>query len=98
MFLALEKAPAMRIRIFAAAVSLFVLCGVAAAWTQLHKGKNSAPADEGDEKKADPNVVVVRDEKLSSLGIRVQPAERHALREIHVVPGRIEYDDSHRVD
>ncbi len=92
----------MRIRIVAAAVSLFVLCGVAAAWTQLHRGKAftaaDARAEEGDQKKADPNIVIVGDEKLSSLDLRVQPAERHVLREIHVVPGRIDYDDSHRVD
>ncbi len=92
----------MRIRIVAAAVSLFVLCGVAVAWTQFHRGKASTVADaraeEGDQKKADPNIVIVGDEKLSSLDLRMQPAERHVLREIHVVPGRIEYDDLHRVD
>ena len=53
----------MRIRIVAAAVSLLVLCGVAVAWTQLHRGKASKAADaraeERDEKKADPNVVIV---------------------------------------
>jgi membrane fusion protein, heavy metal efflux system len=92
----------MRIRIVIVAVTLFILCGVALGWTHLHTASPSPAAkgrtDEGDEKKADPNVVILRDEKLSSLDIRVRPAEHHLMQDIHVVPGRIEYDDTRRVD
>src|SRR5262249_47851100 len=50
------------------------------------------------ENQADSGVVEVGDEKITSLELRVRPAERHPLQEIHVVPGRIQYDDAHRVD
>ncbi len=32
------------------------------------------------------------------MDIRVEPAERRLLKDIHVVPGRIQYDDARRVD
>jgi membrane fusion protein, heavy metal efflux system len=92
----------MRIRIVLAAVSLFVLCGAAVAWTHL---RNASPptavgglSEDDSSDKSDPRVVTVGDEKLPSLDIRVARAERHAMRDTHVVPGRIEYDDAHRVD
>jgi membrane fusion protein, heavy metal efflux system len=91
----------MKSRIAIAAIALVVLCGAAVAWSHRH-GANPAEerdgSDEDSDKKADAGVVVLGDEKLASLDIRVQPAERHSMREIHVVPGRIQYDDAHRVD
>lgn len=43
-------------------------------------------------------VVVLGDKKLDVLDIRVERAERHSMQKVHVVPGRIQYDDAHRVD
>jgi membrane fusion protein, heavy metal efflux system len=91
----------MKSRIAIAAIALVVLCGAAVAWSHRH-GEN--PAEERDgpgaesDKKADAGVVVLGDEKLASLDIRVLPAERHSMQDIHVVPGRIQYDDAHRID
>ncbi len=89
----------MKTRIAIAAFSIVVLCGAAVAWHL--RGGNPADErgkDEGADKSAASGVVEVGDEKLASLDIRVQPAERHPLQDIHVVPGRIQYDDTHRVD
>lgn len=88
----------MKTRIAIAAVSL-VLCGAAMAW-HLHRGNPAGERDKEDaaDKNVASGVVEIGDEKLASLDIRVQPAERHPLQEIHVVPGRIQYDDTHRVD
>ena len=43
-------------------------------------------------------MVVLGDEKLASLDIRVEPAARRLMQDVHVVPGRIQYDDARRVD
>lgn len=93
----------MKKRLAVGAISLLVLGGAAVGWMQLHRGSRPADAqkkpDEDDaQKEAAPRVVTLADEKLASLDIRVQPAERRSMREIHVVPGRIQYDDAHRVD
>jgi multidrug efflux pump subunit AcrA (membrane-fusion protein) len=52
--------------------------------------------DAGAEMRAD--LVTLADEKLASLGIRVAPGMPHPLQEMHVVPGRIMYDETRRVD
>jgi membrane fusion protein, heavy metal efflux system len=92
----------MRIRIAVAAFSLFVLCGAAIAWRHRpDAGRQTAdrqPARDESQKKAATRVVVLGDKKLAALDIRVEPVERHSMQEIHVVPGRIQYDDAHRVD
>jgi membrane fusion protein, heavy metal efflux system len=92
----------MKSRITVAALLLVVLCGVAAAWTHLRGASppmpGREPADEESPSKASPGVVILGDEKLASLDIRVEPAERHAMQDLHVVPGRIQYDDARRVD
>src|ERR1700722_4892613 len=89
----------MKTRIAIAALSVVVLCGAAFAW-HLRAGDpvNERGKDDDAEKTAASGMVEVGDEKLASLDLRVQPVERHPLREIHVVPGRIQYDDTHRVD
>ncbi len=92
----------MGIRIAVAALSLFVLCGAVVAWKHVHRASSQTtirePADNGSQDKAAAGVVVLRDEKLGVLDIRVERAERHSTQEVHVVPGRIQYDDAHRVD
>jgi membrane fusion protein, heavy metal efflux system len=89
----------MKSRIVIAAVLVLVLCGATVAW---HLRSGSTAKEPGKDDDANQNaangVVEVGDEKLASLDIHVQPAERRPLQEIHVVPGRIQYDDAHRVD
>ena len=81
----------MRIRIVAAATLLLVLCGVAVAWTQLPQGQVPRP----------PTLMPTSGAKRrpvrtwsfwgmkSSLRwiIRVEPAERHPMQDIHVGAG-----------
>jgi len=89
----------MKTRIAIAAVLLVVLWGSAVAWHL--RGVNPAGAagkDDEAEKTAASGVVEVGDDKFALLDLRVQPVERHPLQESHVVPGRIQYDDAHRVD
>ena len=99
MFPHADKAPFMKSRFVIATVLIVVVCGSAVAW---HFRSGSPAKDDGKEQDADKSaasaVVEVGDEKLASLDLRVQPVERHPLREIHVVPGRIQYDDAHRVE
>jgi cobalt-zinc-cadmium efflux system membrane fusion protein len=90
----------MKIRNLVVAIALFLLCGTAIAWTHLRGSAkvSQESADDEAQHKANPGVVVVGDEKLSSLDIRVAPAGRHLMQDIHVVPGRIQYDDAWHVD
>jgi cobalt-zinc-cadmium efflux system membrane fusion protein len=83
------------------AIFLFVLCGTAIAWTHLHSSSRTAVRgldDDEAQREANTGVVVLGDEKLSSLDIRVAPVGRHPMQDIHVVPGRIQYDDAWHVD
>jgi membrane fusion protein, heavy metal efflux system len=92
----------MRIRIAVAAISLFGFCGATIAWTQLHGAKPYAATRELTDRdlhdKTGTGVVDLPDQKLAVLDIRAEPAERHSMQEVHVVPGRIQYDDAHRID
>ncbi len=95
---ACHEVPPMKIRIAVAAVSVVLLCGAVVAWNHLRGEKSAQGGGDDDAEKATSGLVEVGDEKLTSLDIRVQPAERRSLQDIHVVPGRIQYDDAHRVD
>jgi membrane fusion protein, heavy metal efflux system len=88
----------MKTRIAFAAAALVTLCGAGVAW-HMH-GRNTAEERDkhDDAKNAASGLVEVDDEKLAALDLRVQSAARHSLQEIHVVPGRVQYDDTHRVD
>jgi len=92
----------MKMRITVAALLLVVLCGAAVAWTHLHGASPQTAVqglvDENLQNKAGTDVVILEDEKLASLDIRVETAERHSMQDIHVVAGRIQYDDARRVD
>jgi membrane fusion protein, heavy metal efflux system len=91
----------MKLRIAVAAVALLVLC--TAAMTLPHWSNPSAvtEADEAKERaehELENGIVTLDEQKLASLDLRVEPARVRPLQSFHIVPGRIRYDDAHRVD
>ncbi len=55
-------------------------------------------AKKGDAESAESTTVTLDEQKLASLELRVEPATVQPLQVLHVVPGRIRYDDTHHVE
>ncbi|HXY34143.1 MAG TPA: efflux RND transporter periplasmic adaptor subunit [Planctomycetaceae bacterium] len=90
----------MKVRIaiaVAAALMLFAAAMTVPHWLQgARPAENSAPEDEAEQSTS--GTVTLNEQKLASLELKVEPAGRHPLQVVHVVPGRLRYDETRHVD
>lgn len=93
----------MKMRILIAAIAVVLLCGAAVTWSQWHRAGESDSEKPSAEQAAstaaaNENLVILGDGKLASLDIRVEEAAPHPMQDLHVVPGRIQYDSRKRIE
>jgi membrane fusion protein, heavy metal efflux system len=89
----------MKIRIAIAAIALLVLCTAAVTfphWSPASRAPEQSEKNEGEQ--SENGIVALDEQKLASLELRVEPAGLHPLQVLHIVPGRLRYDDTHHVD
>jgi membrane fusion protein, heavy metal efflux system len=90
----------MKVKIAIAVVA--VLVALTAAMTVPRWWPESRPAEssekDGDEERAKAGLVTLDEQKLASLELRVEAAGLHPLQMMHVVPGRLRYDETRHVD
>jgi membrane fusion protein, heavy metal efflux system len=91
---------AMKIRISIAALVVLVLLTAATTLPRWLQGPGAAKDSENDREAetAENRTVTLDEQKLASLELRIEPAEMQPLQVSHVVPGRLRYDDTRRVD
>jgi cobalt-zinc-cadmium efflux system membrane fusion protein len=91
----------MKIRMALAAFAVLVLCTAAVTfphWSPASRVPEQSEKNEGEAEPSEPGVVALDEQKLASLELRVEPAALHPLQVLHIVPGRLRYDDTHHVD
>src|SRR5271154_6902754 len=91
----------MKVKIAIAAIALLVLCTAAVTlphWSPASRSADPSEKKDDDSEQSENGIIKLDAQKLASLELRVESAALHPLQVLHIVPGRVRYDDAHHVD
>jgi cobalt-zinc-cadmium efflux system membrane fusion protein len=84
------------VTVLAALAVLTAAMTVPRLWPESRSAESSDK--EADEQRSKEGIVTLDEQKLASLELRVESAGLHPLQMMHVVPGRLRYDETRHVD
>jgi cobalt-zinc-cadmium efflux system membrane fusion protein len=91
----------MKVKVAFAAIAAVVLLTAAMTvphWLQSPSAAEIPEKKEDEPEKTDDKTVTLDEQKLGSLELRIEPAGIHPLQTVHVVPGRLRYDETRHID